>query len=232
MQYFPSSPLARGAEVERRQRSWIIHAGSRQFGLTRIEYRSSPAVERYVLHRRRAGARPTQLIGAMLGVLGGVTLLGVAITSSRASAGYRYVLSLPIPPVRPFARPAPVAAAPAMTPHMTQGAVKHAPSRVAASGGLAIGEQVTDYTADSSMGVPEPAAANTLGAAMRAAMTTGRLQQWATADGGERGFIVVGPVEGGTDGCRAVSILTRRDGDNHVERRRECEAGPAQDDAR
>ncbi len=227
MQYFPSSPLAREADVERRERSWVLNAGSRQFSLTRIEYRAVTAEHHYVVHRRRSGPRPSRMIGAMLGVLGGLTLLGVAITSSRASAGYRYVVSVPVPPVRSAYRTAPAATVAPAPRRARPSAGKAAPARAAV-----IDPQIVDYSADATDMATEPAAANTLSAAMRAAMTTGRLQQWATMDGSERGFIVVGPAEGGAGGCRAVSILTRRDGDNHVERRRECSGGGADDASR
>jgi hypothetical protein len=69
--------------------------------------------------------------------------------------------------------------------------------------------------------VEATAVATNMTVAIRAAMSSGHLQQWTAADGSERGFVVVGPADG-TSGCRSLSILTRRDGDNRVEQRREC----------
>lgn len=220
-------PQPVGPLTERRERSWVLSAGSRQLSFTRIDYHAtSPSYGETIVQRR--GWRPTTIVGAVLAVMGGTTLLGVAISSSRASAGYRYVVSVPVPPLRKMPRPVvrPPSKAAATVPQ--GGAVAQSLSSVAVS-------PAESLASDHVIGGQEPLdpvlRPTTAGAAVDAALATGRLQQWSSPDGGERGFVVVGPPEPGTPGCRALSILTRRDGVNAVERRRECGGPDANSDA-
>jgi hypothetical protein len=218
MYRLPTGPLPK-ADVSRRERSWVFTAGSRHFAFTRIEYQASTRHDpgRPVVVAR--GWRPSAIIGTMVALLGGTTLIALAINSTRASAGYRYVVSVPLPPVRH----APRLEAPLLKPVVR--ATRHVGAPIAPLP-VRVDPQIADYTVGELDNAVEPAGANSMSAAIGAAMTTGRLQQWATGDGGERGFVVVGPVESGSSGCRAVSILIRRDGDNQVERRRQCPGDP------
>jgi hypothetical protein len=218
MMYQPMrGPLLPPSSIERRERSWVLSAGSRQLSITRIDYRAAAHSAPQVVIRTSRGWRPTTVIGAMLGLMAGATLLGVAITSTRASAGYRYVVSVPLPPVRAAYRVAHVDPKPAPT----TATLRHAVVTPKVARPVAADAQDVDYGVDD----PNPVAftaATTARAAIGAALATGRLQQWSAPDGSERGFVVVGPEEKGAGGCRALSILTRRGSENAVERRREC----------
>ncbi|MDP1025592.1 hypothetical protein Q5H91_00050 [Sphingomonas sp. KR1UV-12] len=210
--------MPNAANVQRRERSWVLSLGDRQFSFTRVDHSASFATGHRIEAATPRGWRPTAIIGTMLGILGGATLVGLAVNSSRASAGYRYVVTVPIPPARAL-KVRPAMAVGAHAAKLRPAAIRAAPAMVRDDGG-ATGTSL-DYSVGDLDSVETTAAATSMTSAIRAAMASGHLQQWNAPDGSERGFVVVGPADG-SGGCRALSILTRRDGDNHVEQRREC----------
>ncbi len=153
----------------------------------------------------------TKMVGLVLGLLGGVATVGIAIQSGRASAGTAsYVVSVPVPE-RPVA-----AALPKQAPTRT---VAHAPAVLTVDAPVARATATPiPFYSDEIVDRPDQLA--TRQAATAAAMTSGNLQQWVDASGEERGFVVAGPIQ---DGCRELSILVRRFGaDDRVEKRRDC----------
>ncbi len=222
MQLRPTNPMPKAADVQRRERSWIFMAGQRQFSFTRIEQSASFATGHRIEVSRPRGWSPTAILGTMLAILGGVTLFGLAINSSRAAAGYRYVVSVPIPPSR--MTKAPLRQVAANVAVRTAKKLDLVPARSPSSAAISADvPEAQDYVVGDLDSPEATAAATTMTAAVRAAMSSGHLQQWSAADGHERGFVVVGPADAAS-GCRALSILTRRDGENHVQSRRECAA--------
>jgi hypothetical protein len=208
-------PYVRQPEMQRHERSWTLIAGSRRLSITRVDHYAVSRPMRPVVHP--APDRRWSLMGAVAVVLGsvaGVATLGLAMNASRAATGH-YLLSVAVPERTPFhaprptpaairaVRPQPVAVAPALS---------STPAAIAT-----IGEDTTTFA------TPVPARLEAMQPAIDAAMTTGAMQQWTSSDGAERGFVVAGPVE---QGCRTLSILTRRDGSSEVGTRREC-AGTA-----
>ncbi len=204
-------PYLREPEMQRHERSWTLIAGSRRLSITRVDHYAMSRPLRPAVHP--VPDRRWSLMGAVAMVLGsvaGVATLGLAMNASRAATG-DYVLSVAVPERTPFhtprpkaaaihaVRPQPVAVAPALSP---------TPATIAA-----IDEDSTSFAA------PVPARLEAMQPAIDAAMTTGAMQQWTSSDGAERGFVVAGPAE---QGCRTLSILTRRDGNSEVDTRREC----------
>lgn len=198
--------------VQRRDRRWEIQAGKRRFAIVFSEHRASAPVASFqVLRRSHAPTLSvTRTVGAVLGLIGGVATIGIAIQSGRASAGSgSYVVSVPVPQRVAVAVP---------------NIVK--PVRRAAPRPTIVRPTPVDRTApvDPMDGDDDPiASAQGLAsrqAALAAAMRTGTLQQWVREGGDERGFIVAGPAQ---NGCRDLSILVRRFGsEDQVEKTREC----------
>lgn len=219
------APMAEDIDVERRERSWTFVAGTRRWSFTKVDYRASAPVRRVIDHRAPASRMPlTTIVGAALAVIGGATTLGLALHSGRAAAGDRYVLSLPLPSrtivraVPPVSKVAPAAfvqpSQPVVAPVAAVAPVARAVTPMLDQEAPAIDPVVTRLTA--------------MQPAISAAFRTGQMQQWLTADGNERGFVVAGPAEGH---CRTLSILIKRDGDNRVETRRQCPGGPIESTA-
>lgn len=198
--------------VQRRDRRWELHAGGRRFAIVFSDSRSSTPVATFQVLRRATRSRPpatlsiTKVVGVVLGLLGGVATLGIAIQSGRADAGAAsYVVSVAVPPA-PRAAVVKVAQPATPQPHIVP--VRAVVARAAPATVPIYDDQIDETTL------------STRQAALAAAMVTGTLQQWTRADGGERGFIVAGPAE---NGCRELSILVRRFGsDDQVEKSREC----------
>ncbi|HVF92841.1 MAG TPA: hypothetical protein VM900_00850 [Sphingomonas sp.] len=205
--------------MQRRDRRWEIHAGGKRFAIVFSDHRSSAPVASFQVLRRNAGLRPaatlsiTKAVGMVLGLLGGVATIGIAIQSGRADAGTAsYVVSVPVPEAR-------VAVAVPSRPQVRRPVgVVHTASPVVPAVAPAPEARVTIY--DDQFAEDGGGQLTTRQAALSAAMKTGSLQQWARPDGNERGFIVAGPAE---NGCRELSILVRRFGDeDRVEKSREC----------
>ena len=203
--------------IQRRDRRWELHAGGRRFAIVFSDCRTSAPVATFQLLRRTGSVRTsglpsiTKVVGLVLGLLGGVATVGIAIQSGRANAGSAsYVVSVPVPE-RPVAATSARPTRRAPLPQATVSAATAAPiARATAT-------PVPFYTDEI---VDRPAQLASRQAATAAAMKSGDLQQWADASGEERGFVVAGPVQ---DGCRDLSILIRRFGvDDRVERRRDC----------
>ncbi len=213
----PFAPLPKLADVNRRERSWVLMAGHRQFSLTRIDHSASFSTNHRIQAQASNAWRPTTIIGTMLALIGGATLLGLAINSSRAAAGYRYVVSVPVPPLR-----GPTTHTVVVKPVRVRRAVTMSATTEPAAAVPAASPAVPAYTIGDLDTIEATTSATTMSAAVQAAMRTGHLQQWSAPDGSERGFVVAGPAEANTGGCRSLSILTRRDGENQVASRREC----------
>lgn len=202
--------------MQRRERSWIVMAGSRRLSFTRIDHHAVAPPRRIAAHaapRRRSSL--TGAIALVLGSVASVATLGMAMNASRAATGH-YLISVAVPARIPF-HAAPLPPSP----------VKTVPRRVAAVAPIdAAPALVTAAPADegaSYAAASPPPRLEAMQPAIDAALLTGALQQWTSADGLEQGFVVAGPAD---RGCRMLSILTRRDGGNNVEKRREC-APPA-----
>jgi hypothetical protein len=198
--------------IERRERSWTLIAGSHRLSFTRIDHRiaSRPRTIVAVAPLRRWSL--TGMIAVGLGSTVAMATLGLALNASRAATGGGYVLRVSVPAAIP--RKAVVSAPKAKSV-----------SRRSATTPIAV-VVPTPAAAEATMAVDDivPAEASAITAttvqpAIAAAARTGMLQQWASADGVERGFVVAGPAE---QGCRTLSILTRRDGGNEVRTQREC----------
>lgn len=203
--------------VERRDRRWEIHAGGKRFAILFSDHRASAPVATFQRLRRvgPADARRlsiTKAVGVVLGTIAGAGLVGIAIQSGRASAGVApYVVSVAVPEVSAPRTPAPVAR------QRVSRAVPPPIRRTVTVAPVVSPEPLyADNPADAS-------GFTTAQSAAAAALRTGTLQQWSRDGGDENGFVVVGPL---TDGCRDLSILTRRFGDDdRVEKRRDCLPG-------
>jgi hypothetical protein len=208
-------PYVRQPEMQRHERSWTLIAGSRRLSITRVDHYAVSRPMRPVVHP--APDRRWSLMGAVAVVLGsvaGVATLGLAMNASRAATGH-YLLSVAVPERTPFhgvrPQPAPIRAV-RPTPIMPAPVLLPTPEAI-----TTVDEDATSFATSA------PARLEAMQPAIDAAMTTGAMQQWTSSDGAERGFVVAGPVE---QGCRTLSILTRRDGSSEVGTRREC-AGTA-----
>lgn len=205
---FPSHDPA----IERRERSWTLIAGSHRLSFTRIDHRIGSRSRQLVAAEPARRWSLTGMIALGLGSTVAMATLCLALNASRAATGGGYVLRVPVPaaiPHRaPVSRPKPRPAAPRAT--ATPIAAQPVP----------IAADTTGMADDIVPAAPAIAVAG-VQPAIAAAARTGMLQQWASADGMERGFVVAGPAE---QGCRTLSILTRRDGGNEVRTQRECAA--------
>ena len=158
------------------------------------------------------------MIAIGLGSTVAMATLGLALNASRAATGGGYVLRVAVPAAIPRAMRA--------SPSKAKPANLRSPTVPIAAQPMPAAAETTVTVDDS---VPAEAAAitaTTVQPAIAAATKTGVMQQWISADGMERGFVVAGPAE---QGCRTLSILTRRDGGNEVRTQREC--APSSDQA-
>lgn len=199
--------------VQRRDRRWEIQAGGKRFAIVFSDHRSSAPVASFQRIRRVAasgsrGPSISKTVGMVLGSIAGAGLIGIAIQSGRASAGVApYVVSIAVPEAK-----APPATAP-VTQRMVSRPVPPPIKRATLSA-------PTEPTGDAYISEPIVTGFTTPQTAVAAALRTGSLQQWSREEGDERGFVVAGPI---AEGCRDLSILTRRVGDDdRVEKRREC----------
>ena len=211
--------------VQRRDRRWEIQAGNRRFAIVFSDHRASAPVASFQVlrrvgeSRRPSGISLTKTIGTILAVIGGGVTIGIAIQADGARAGVgSYVVSVPVPQRAALAiasAPAtPIRRAPAQP--VASPSPAFATNRAAASPAMA----ATDVTA-----IDPPTGLTTRQGAMAAALRTGAFQQWARADGDERGFVVAGPAQ---NGCRDLSVLIRRFGDDDkVEKTRQCGVAPS-----
>lgn len=216
--------------IERRERSWTIHAGSLRFGLSTVDYRAAMIAPPTYAHAPESASRPgriTRLAGGMLATIGVGTIVGIAVQAADVSARLAYVVSVPLPPpavaerddsdeapllarIRPRTRAAARTAAAPLSQPMPRATASSTPVAVARA------EPVT---------LDEDAPLSSMAQAIAAASRNGQLQQWSDADGLDHGFVVAGPAEGG---CRSLSVLIRRPGsDDRVEQRRACRDGAA-----
>lgn len=224
--------------IERRERSWTIHAGSLRFGLSTVDYRAAMIAPPTYAHAPESAPRPgriTRLAGGMLAMIGVGTIVGIAVQAADVSARPAYVVSVPLPPpavaerddsdeapllarTRPRTRAvARIAAAPVSQPMPRASASPtSSPAASPTPGAVARAEPVT---------LDEDAPLSSMAQAIAAASRSGQLQQWSDADGLDHGFVVAGPAEGG---CRSLSVLIRRPGsDDRVEQRQACRDGAA-----
>ena len=222
-------PVMTGAtRIERRERSWTIHAGSLRFGLSTVDYRAAmiaPPTYAYAPDRAPRPRRITRMAGAMLATIGAGTIVGIAVQAGDVSARAPYVVSVPLPPpavveqddaepVMPVARSRPRARIAART--IEAPAPSPTPRPVALPTPTAV-TRAEPVTAEE--GTPLSSMAQAIAAAGR----SGQLQQWSDAEGLDHGFVVAGPSEGG---CRSLSVLIRRPGsDDRVEQRQACRDG-------
>ncbi len=213
--------------VQRRDRRWEIHAGNRRFAIVFSDHRASAPVASFQVlrrvgeSRRPSGGAVTKAIGAILAVIGGAVTIGIALQADGARAGSgSYVVSVPVPQraaikvaaaaVKPAWRPA---AAPVAGPHTAAATV----------GAMNV---PTIDTAEA-IATDPPTGLTTRQGALSAALRTGSFQQWVRAGGDERGFVVAGPAQ---NGCRDLSVLTRRFGDDDkVEKVHQCGGATAAD---
>lgn len=198
--------------VQRRDRRWEIQAGKRRFAIVFSDHRASAPVASFQVLRRSPAPTlsVTRIVGAVLGLIGGIATIGIAIQSGRASAGSAsYLVSVPVPQRVSVAVPS--VAKP----------VRRAAPRPAIARPLPVERTASVDPIDTDQDAVEPNQGLTSRqAALAAAMRTGSLQQWSREGGDERGFIVAGPAQ---NGCRDLSILVRRFGsDDRVEKTREC----------
>jgi type IV secretory pathway VirB10-like protein len=197
--------------MQRRERSWTLMAGSRRLSFTRVDHYAVSQPFRVTAHH--AQARRWSLTGAVAVVLGsvaGLATLGLAMNASRAASG-AYMLSVAVPAGTPFQADRPRSPQTRTMHRRPAPMVPPMPAPVAAAS-----DDDAAYATASA-----PARLEGARPAIDAALSSGALQQWTSVDGAERGFVVAGPVD---QGCRTLSILTRRDGDDKVETRRECAA--------
>lgn len=211
-------PYPHGPDMQRHERSWTLMAGSRRLSFTRVDHysvsRPRPALIGTAPVRRWS---LTGAVAVVLGSVAGVATLGLAMNASRAATGH-YLVSIAVPDripfradrhlqagvVRKIERP-PVVAAP-ITPAPVAAMV------------VPVDDGILPATAQA------PVRLEAMQPAIAAALRTGTMQQWTSADGAERGFVVAGPAD---RGCRTLSILTRRDGDSEVRTQHECMAATA-----
>jgi hypothetical protein len=213
--------------VQRRDRRWEIHAGNRRFAIVFSDHRASAPVASFQVlrrvgeSRRPSGGAVTKAIGAILAMIGGAATIGIALQADGARAGSgSYVVSVPVPQRAAIK----VAAAPAKPAWRPASHSVTSASAAASTNGVAPSRAVDTTEATS---VDMPAGLTTRQGALVAALRTGVLQQWVRAGGDERGFVVAGPAQ---DGCRDLSVLTRRFGDDdRVEKVRQCGAPSAAD---
>jgi hypothetical protein len=208
--------------VQRRDRRWELHAGSRRFAIVLSDHRASAPVASFqVLRRvgesnRQTGVSISKAIGAVLAMIGGVMTIGIAVQADGARAGGgSYVVSVPVPQ-RAVAAVSAVPAKPTWRPTTRSVAI----SRPAvATNGYA---NVPAVDTGDAISVDMPTGLTTRQGALAAALRTGAFQQWVRADGDERGFVVAGPAQ---NGCRDLSVLIRRFGDDDkVEKVHQCGA--------
>ena len=224
-------PVTTGAtRIERRERSWTIHAGSLRFGLSTVDYRAAMIAPPTYAHISEGAPRPrriTRMAGAMLATIGAGTIVGLAVQAGDVAARPPYVVSVPLPPPamaeQDDAGPVPSAARTRPKPRIVARAADlPAPlptPRPAALATPSAAARSEPGTMDE--GVPLSSMAQAIAAASR----SGQLQQWSDADGLDHGFVVAGPAEGG---CRNLSVLIRRPGsDDRVEQRQACRDGAA-----
>lgn len=205
--------------VQRRDRRWEIHAGNRRFAIVFSDHRASAPVASFQVlrrvgeSRRPSGGAVTKAIGAILAVIGGAATIGIALQADGARAGGgTYVVSVPVPQ-RAVAKAASVPAQP------TPRAVVHAtaPLRTMVANNVAPPPAIDTGELGS---IDLPTGLTTRQGALAAALRTGAFQQWVRAGGDERGFVVAGPAQ---SGCRDLSVLTRRFGDDDkVEKVHQC----------
>ncbi|WP_233150549.1 hypothetical protein [Sphingomonas mollis] len=204
-------------DIHRYERSWTLVTGSRRWSFTKVDYRSSCTALQVIDHRAAPQRRSiTTMLGIMLALIAGATTLGLAVNSDRAAAGNRYTLSIAVPEKpRTAVVKAKAIRKPAVVP-VTAVAASPVPSADAVADDTAVSVIDDDPAPDQSV-----TRLLAMQPAVSAAMRTGQMQQWAKSDGSERGFVVAGPSAGG---CRTLSVLIKRGGDNEVKSLRECGA--------
>lgn len=206
------------AAIERRERSWTLIAGSHRLSFTRIDHRFASTPRTIMVAEPARRWSLTGLIAIGLGSTVAMATLGLALNASRAATGGGYVLRVAVPAAIPRAMRA--------SPSKAKPANLRSPTAPIAAQPVAAAAETT-VTADDIVPAEQSAVtATTVQPAIAAAARTGVMQQWVSADGMERGFVVAGPAE---QGCRTLSILTRRDGGNEVRTQREC--APSSDQA-
>lgn len=225
-----TGPVMTGAtRIERRERSWTIHAGSLRFGLSTVDYSAAmiapPTYAFAPVPPRRAGM-VTRVAGALLATIGAGTIVGIAVQAGTVSAHTPYVVSVPLP-LPPVVERDDADSSPAVT-------LPRQRAPIAATIPVVPVPQPTTRPIERPVAMPSPAipARNepvaldpdrpltSMAQAIAAASASGHLQQWSDAEGLDHGFVVAGPSEGG---CRTLSVLIRHAGsDDRVERRQAC----------
>lgn len=212
--------------IERRERSWTIHAGSLRFGLSTIDYRTAmiaPPTYAYAADNAPRPRRIARLAGAMLATIGAGTIVGIAVQAGDVAARAPYVVSVPLPPPavteQDDAGPVPPVVRTRPKPRIAARIVEAPAPQPAASPIPAVVARAEPVMPDADTPL------SSMAQAIAAASRSGQLQQWSDADGLDHGFVVAGPAEGG---CRSLSVLIRRPGsDDRVEQRQACGDGAA-----
>ncbi|MBB3347849.1 hypothetical protein [Sphingomonas sp. BK069] len=152
-------------------------------------------------------ARPRRrLWPALLAAAAATSVGGLAVAATKLPPRASYSVSVPVPERV-------VAAAPrAISVARTADRASPAPTSSAPAAAAPAAE------------VP-PDGASSRAAAVAAALRSGEMTEW-QQPGGAHGFVVAGAAEpDGARTCRALSVLTRSDGGDHVEQLRACLPG-------